>query len=134
VLGYCDVDGESLGSEPNWSVSLNSEYSVPFENTAWYLRGLYKFTGERDNSSGAAGIGAVVDTFDSYQVFNLYTGLRSQDASWDVSLWVKNLFDEEVVLIQNGPDQFDVAASGGSYTQINVLALRSLGMTGRYSF
>jgi outer membrane receptor protein involved in Fe transport len=134
ALGSCDVDGEALGGEPEWSASLNSEYFLAFENTEWYVRGLYKYTGERDNTDASAGIGAVTDQFDEHHVFNLYTGLRSSDYTWDVSLWAKNLFDEEAVVYQEGSDQYDIAFSGGSYTQVNVLPERVIGVTARYNF
>ena len=134
VLGFCDIDGENIGGEPQWSFSLNSEYFVTMENMQWYLRGLLKYKGERDNVDASAGIGAVVDEFDEYTTFNLYTGLRSTDYSWDVSLWAKNLFDEDAVTFQTGSDQYDLALSGGSYTQINVLNERTIGVTARYNF
>ncbi|MCZ6830533.1 MAG: TonB-dependent receptor, partial [Gammaproteobacteria bacterium] len=134
ALGSCDIDGEALGGEPEWSASLNSEYFVPFENMEWYVRGLYKFTGERDNTNASAGIGSVTDEFDEHHVFNLYTGLRSTNHTWDVSVWAKNLFDEEAVTFQQGSDQYDIAFSGGSYTQVNVLPERTIGVTARYNF
>ena len=49
VIGTCDLDGENIGGEPEWSATLNSEYYYPLENTEIYIRGLYKFKGERDN-------------------------------------------------------------------------------------
>ena len=134
VIGSCDVDGEALGGEPEWSASLNSEYFIPFENSEWYIRGLYKFTGERDNTDASAGIGPVTDEFDAHHVFNLYTGLRSTNYTWDISLWAKNLIDEEAVVFQEGSDQYDLAFSGGSYTQVNVLPERTIGVTARYNF
>ncbi len=55
MLGSCDIDGEKLGGEPEWSLSLNSEYAVPIGSMEWYVRGLYKYTGERDNTDASAG-------------------------------------------------------------------------------
>lgn len=137
VIGFCDIDGDAVGGEPEWSLSLRSEFFVPFDSMDWYVRGLYKYTGKRENQDAFAGIGTVTDEFDAHNVFNLYTGLRSNDFVWDVSLWVKNLFDEEALTFQTGPDQFDVALSGvegGAYTQTNVLAERIIGITARYNF
>ena len=134
VLGSCDIDGDNIGGEPKWSFSLNSEYYIPMDNMEWYLRGLLKYKGERDNIDASAGIGPVVDEFNDYTTFNLYTGLRSTDYSWDVSLWAKNIFDEDETTFQTSSDQYDLALSGGSYTQTNILSERVVGVTARYNF
>ena len=134
VLGSCDIDGDKVGGEPEWSFSLNSEYFIPMDNMEWYVRGLFKYKGERDNIDASAGIGPVTDEFDSYSTFNLYTGLRSTDYSWDVSVWAKNIFDEDKTIFQTSSDQYDLALSGGSYTQTNILQERVVGVTARYNF
>ncbi|KAA1194604.1 TonB-dependent receptor [Pseudohalioglobus sediminis] len=135
VLGTCDLDGKPLGGEPEWSISLNSEYFIPLENDSEvYVRGLFKYTDERQNTDASAGLGQVAETFESYQVLDLFVGWRSSDYSWDISLWGKNVFDEDAVTFEQGPDQYDVALSGGSYTQTNILPERVVGVTARYSF
>ncbi len=134
VFGYCDVDGENISGEPEWSFSLNSEYYIPLQSTEFYLRGLYKYTGDRDNQDADAGLGNVTDEFEALHVINGFVGLRSADYSWDVNVWVKNLLDEDEVTWQRGPDQFDIAASGGSYTNQNIFPERSFGLTARYNF
>ncbi len=134
ILGQCDIDGDALGGEPKWSASLNSEFYLPISSMEWYIRGLYKFTGERDNTDASAGNGQVRSKFDEHSIFNLYTGIRSEDYSWDVSVWAKNLFNADKVVFQQGSDQYDLAISGGSYTQTNELPQRTIGVTARYSF
>ncbi|MDG1943744.1 MAG: TonB-dependent receptor [Halioglobus sp.] len=134
VIGSCDIDGQPIGGEPEWSLSLNSEYFYPLESTEVYLRGLFKYTDDRLNTDASAGIGNVRSEFSSYQTLDLFTGLRSNDLSWDLSLWVKNVTDEDSVIYQQGPDQYDIALSGGSYTQTNILRERTFGMTARYNF
>jgi outer membrane receptor protein involved in Fe transport len=134
VLGSCDIGGDSLGGEPELTVSLNSEYFIPFDSMEWYIRGLYKYTDERDNTDASAGIGITRATFEDHHIFNLYTGLRSSDLRWDVSVWAKNLFDSDEVIYEQGPDQYDIAASGGSYTQSNVQTERVIGLTAQYNF
>jgi len=131
VVGACDIDGQPISGEPEWSLSLNSEYFYPLESTEVYLRGLFKYTDDRLNTDASAGIGNVRSEFSSYQTLDLFTGLRSNDFAWDVSLWVKNVTDEDEVIYQQGPDQYDVALSGGSYTQTNILRERTFGMTAR---
>ena len=134
VIGSCDIDGQPIGGEPEWSLSLNSEYFYPLKSTELYLRGLFKYTDDRLNTDASAGIGNVRSEFSSYQTLDLFTGLRSNDFAWDVSLWVKNVTDEDELVYQQGPDQYDIALSGGSYTQTNILRERTFGMTARYNF
>jgi iron complex outermembrane receptor protein len=136
VVGSCDIDGDALGGEPEYSASANSEFYLPIDSLEWYVRGLYKFTGTRDNTDASAGIGAVTDEFDSHNIVNLYTGIRSDDMTWDVSLWVKNLTDSDKETFQQASDQYDIALStnGGNYTQTNIQKERSFGITGRYNF
>lgn len=134
VFGLCDVDGENIGGEPEWSMSINSEYYVPLESSEFYVRGLYKYTGERDNIDASAGVGDVLAEFEDNHNLNLFVGLRSIEVTWDVSVWVKNLLDEDEITFQRASDQFDTTISGGSYTQPNVLAERSFGVTARYNF
>ncbi|MHC4816157.1 MAG: TonB-dependent receptor [Planctomycetota bacterium] len=134
VVGTCDLDGENVGGEPEWSATFNTEYYYPLENTEVYIRGLYKFTGERDNISASAGIGAVTDEFNSYNLVDLFVGWRSSDYTWDVNVFAKNLFDEDELILQDGPDQFDQRFSGGSYTATNILQERTIGLMARYNF
>ena len=134
VVGSCDVDGEDVGGEPEWSATLNSEYYYPLDNTEVYIRGLYKYTGERNNISASAGLGDVTDEFNSYSLFDLFVGWRSSDYSWDVNVFAKNVFDEDEVILQDGSDQYDQQFSGGSYTQTNILQERTVGVMARYNF
>ena len=134
VLGSCDIGGDSLGGEPELTVSLQSEYYLPFGDNEWYIRGLYKYTDDRDNTDASAGLGITRATFEDHHIVNLYTGFRSSDLTWDVALWAKNLFDSDEVIYEQGPDQYDIAASGGSYTQSNIQEERVIGLTARYNF
>jgi outer membrane receptor protein involved in Fe transport len=133
-LGFCDIDGDPLGGEPEWSLSLNSEYYFPLESTEIYLRGLFKYTDDRINTDASAGLGITSDEFESYQTLDLFVGWRSNEFTWDVSVWAKNVTDEDEVIFQRGPDAYDVLLSGGSYTQTNILKERTVGMTARYNF
>lgn len=134
VLGLCDIDGDPISGEPEFSISLNSEYFWNLDDSEVYLRGLYKWSDERLNQEASAGIGDVTETFDSYGTLSLFAGWRSTDYSWDVNLWVKNATDEDIVTFQQGPDQYDTALTGGSYTQTNTLQERTYGFTARYNF
>lgn len=135
VLGSCDIDGEPLGGEPEWSFSVNSEYYFPLADaTEVYVRGLFKYTDDRINTEASAGTYNVQENFKSYQILDMFVGWRAGDYRWDLSVWAKNLTDEDAVVFQQGPDQYDIAISDGSYTQTNTVPERIFGMTARYNF
>ncbi|KZX58992.1 TonB-dependent receptor [Halioglobus sp. HI00S01] len=133
VLGFCDIGGDALGGEPEWSVTANTEYFMPIGSNEWYVRALYKYTDERLNTEASAGITSR-ETFDANHVVNVYAGLRSSDYTWDVNIWAKNLLDSDEVVFEQGHDQFDILYSGGSYLQSNIQTERVIGATVRYSF
>lgn len=89
-VALCDVGGDAIGTSPEWTASVNSEYSIPFDGfmggVEGYGRILYTYTGERDSD---------VNDVDPYHIVNLYLGVREEQ--WNVELFATNLFDEEAV-------------------------------------
>jgi len=134
VLGSCSIDGDAIGGEPEWSASLQSEYAYPLRDTEVYGRVLYKYTGNRINTDASAGIGNVQSKLPSNDLLNLYLGWREGSRRWDVFAWVKNALDEDKVIFQQGPDQYDLFYSGGSYTQTNIMPERTFGVTASLNF
>ena len=130
----CDVGGDRIAGQPQLSVSLNSEYSIPFDSMEWYIRGLYKYTGDRINPTAISGLTNAREKFDSYDTINLFTGIRTNNGQWDVSLWAKNLLDEEALITEVPSDTFDTDASGGSYVNPSMIQERIIGLTARYNF
>ena len=137
----CQSNGRS-GAEPNWSISASSEYTHPLETTELFVRGLYKFTDNRaDDVSGYEVPG--------YGLFDLYTGVRSDDGAWEISLWSKNLFDKEArtALGQSqianattflAPAPGVVVPNGrtvvGDYRVVSVVPERTVGITAKFRF
>jgi len=117
----CSSNGRVAG-EPNWSVSLNSEYVVPFDEFEVFSRGLYKFKDSSANDN--------LDNGDvsSYGVLDLFAGVRDHSGVWEASLWAKNLLDTEAQITRNQLE------AGGNYRQANIIQARTVGVTGKYSF
>lgn len=86
-VALCDVGGDAIGAVPDWTASINSEYSIPFDSFEGYGRVLYTYTGERDCD--------IDDGCDSYSIVNLYLGVRADQ--WSVELFSTNVFDEEAL-------------------------------------
>lgn len=117
-IEFCDLSGQRVGGEPNWSVSLNTEYTIPVSTGDMYFRGLYKLNDARGGTS--------TEGTPAYGVTNLYAGLRANDG-WEVSLWVKNLFDKEAEVQPR-------TLFTGFYNGVSQLPERQVGITGTYNF
>jgi iron complex outermembrane receptor protein len=130
----CDIGGDRIAGQPKLSFSLNSEYSIPLDSVELYVRGLYKYTGDIINSSAISGLTNAREKFDSYDTINLFTGIRANNGQWDVSLWAKNLLDEEALITEIASDTYDIEASGGSYVSPTLIPERTIGLTARYNF
>jgi len=122
-ISTCELGGQRVGDSPNWSVSMSSDYNIPLETVDVFIRGLYKFNGDRQSPSiaGAAGGNG------SYSVLDVFTGVRSKDQLWEVSLWAKNILDKAAET-----KKFTMESSG--YREVAVEAERSLGASLRYNF
>lgn len=100
----------------------------------WGQRALPKYTDHRFNTDASAGIGQVAKDFESYTIQDLFIGWGSSAYTWDVTLWAKNVTDEDAVVFQQGPDQHDIAFSDRSYTQTNTVNEHIFGLTTPYNF
>jgi len=122
-VSTCELGGQRVGDSPNWSLSMSSDYNIPLETVDIFVRGLYKFNGSRQSPSiaGAAGGNG------SYSVLDVFTGVRSKDQLWEVSLWAKNVLDKAAET-----KKFTMESSG--YREVAVEAERSIGASLRYNF
>ncbi len=124
IAASCDVGGDRLGPQPDWSGGLNSEYTIPFSSYEGYVRGLYKFNGEREDAD--------IGNLDSYQTVDLYLGVRSESRQWDIGLFARNLFDEEEIVRATAPGLHRRQPTG--YQSIDVVPQRLMGITASYQF
>lgn len=127
IVPECDIGGERVGIEPNWQVSVNSEYTVPMETVDWFMRGLYNYR------SGAESRFVEDSEVNGYGTLDLYSGIRSKDGDWEISLWAKNLTDEdEITRYYNEETRQGVLGTG--YRAVDSLKGRTIGATLRYNF
>ena len=120
-VASCDVGGRRIGGEPLWSSVLHSEYVWPLAGIDLFARGLYKFTGSRADDDYGNDVPA-------YGVWNLYLGVRDQDATWEVSVWGKNLTDKEA------QSRLPVPLLNTGYNWVQPINPRTLGLTVSYNF
>ncbi|AMB87217.1 TonB-dependent receptor [Pseudomonas agarici] len=90
----CDLSGDRLYNAPEWSVSSGLDYTHPlpygleaYSGLDYSFRSGYYGTLERGEGSYQP----------SYGLTHLRVGLRSQDRTWEVEGWVRNLFDRRYI-------------------------------------
>jgi iron complex outermembrane receptor protein len=124
IAATCDVGGQALGPQPEWQVSLNTEYTLPFSSFEGYIRGLYKYNGDRDDVD--------IDDLDAYQTVDLYVGVRSESRQWDVGVFARNLFDEDEIIRAGAPGLHRRLPTG--YQAVDVVPQRLIGLKATYNF
>lgn len=122
---YCTTD-DRIATTPEWSATLQSQYSFPLFGIEGFVRGLYTYASEERNTSSAF-------RADAYGLLNVYLGVRGADSRWDVTLWAKNALDEDTVL-SRGQSQsaFNVFPTG--YNSVSLTREREIGVTLHYGF
>lgn len=120
-VAKCDIGGNHIGMEPDWSASLSGEYIQPLGDYEGYVRGLYKFTGNRVNDT-------IDEELGSYGIANLYAGIRPNDFSWEVTLFAKNLFDK---VAETTINSYEV---GSDVRIVNLEDERTVGVSVSYNF
>jgi outer membrane receptor protein involved in Fe transport len=129
AIHTCNSDGR-IGDEPNWSASVHSQYTVPMGELEGFVRGLYRFTGNRvdDNikSTGRNG------TTGSYATLNLFMGVRDNAGTWEASVFANNLFDRDAETTKTAEEVMNGMDTG--YRQADIIPERTFGLTARYNF
>lgn len=104
-LGTRSLAGKEVNGAPRWTSHLSGEYQQPLaDNLRAYLRASHAWRastyGDINNS--------IYSRIPAYGLVNLATGLRgsTQGKDWELSFWVRNLFDKHyypaLVAGQNG--------------------------------
>jgi iron complex outermembrane recepter protein len=93
TLSSCKVT-QSSSSAPQWSSVLQSEYRLPITSSlTTFARGQMSVYGNSGNDPTNS-----VDDYKSYQLTNLYLGVRDASGAWEVALYGKNVTGTERVL------------------------------------
>lgn len=124
---------ESISRTPNWNLSVQSEFAAPIsDRTDAFLRGNLVYYPNNPNASQ----GVVIS---NYTMLNLFTGLRSNDGAWEVSLFANNLLNTQQVLsvnpvaVTSSADQL-LGRPASGYQSISYTPRREFGLNVRYAF
>jgi len=121
---YHTISSGRIGTQPNWSATANSTYTLPLGPVDAYMTGLVKYQSSREDDSFANNVGLVA----GYATVNLYVGIRDVNDAWDVTLFARNLFDKNGEVV---PPEVDTTTT---YLQARPNEGRVIGITGKYKF
>lgn len=139
----CTVDGLAANFAPEWSGTVQSEYSFPIQDYDLFVRGQASLYGDSENDETNP-----LDDVDAYGILNLYTGIRDAGGKWEIMLYGNNVTDTERVLSRGASPasvsyqrvdlsmgQAAVGTTGISgFREITMTAPREFGVNLRYSF
>lgn len=135
IVARCSSD-QSISSAPEWSLTLQSEYSHPISNRAdGFIRGLFTYNPENPNNNR----NIVVE---EYGILNMYAGIQSPDGDWEISLFAKNLTNTNSIVSYGDIPPNTVINLGGptsasipiNYRTVAYTARREFGVNLRYAF
>lgn len=87
-----DLSGKRLNGTSPWSANLNATYNGILDNGMnWFARGELAF---KDDVLHLTDLDPLSRS-GSYTLVNASVGISSEDEVWNLSLWGKNLTDEE---------------------------------------
>ncbi|GAB3275744.1 TonB-dependent receptor [Parahaliea aestuarii] len=122
---YCDVDTR-ISSTPKWTAMLQTEYSFELFSNDAYVRALYNYYSEQEDTG-------MDYEADAYGILNVFAGIRGVNSPWEISVWAKNLLDEDT-LLERGQPQTVYGMFPAGYYQVRYVPEREVGITLRYAF
>lgn len=145
-VSQCQFSGPASFT-PKWSANLQSEADFALtQKMDGFVRALATYT--PSNSQDPSN---TFDNTDGYAMLNLFAGVRDPEGRWEVALFAKNIFDEQVVLnsgaasrstnlttLMFGPGGMPIGSANsqftGPYSTVEVLAPREIGVSVRVGF
>ncbi|MCB2066024.1 MAG: TonB-dependent receptor [Erythrobacter sp.] len=133
-VSYCLSNGR-LSEVPDFSMTMNTEVRFPMGNVVPYIGALVSyrpgFMSERVNFD-----------YQDRELVNLFLGLRGEDDSWEISGFVRNVFNQHrITNISLGTTQYSTLLAGvgggvynSGYRTANVMNPREFGVTAAYRF
>ena len=90
--GAQDLSGADLPNSPDWTVNFSADYTIPFTDFDFdgFVRADYFWTDDT-----IYGVDQNPEhVIDSYDILDLYAGIRSKDGRYSAQVFVKNAMDD----------------------------------------
>jgi iron complex outermembrane receptor protein len=137
TLSQCSGVNRSSAVTPKFSANIQSEFDFDVgPKMDGFVRGLYSFFGSTQGS-----LDNPYDDVGAYGLLNLYAGIRDKDGRWEISVFGKNITQEQKILSVDASlvsTSVQVLATGTNqtspYRAITVTAPREFGITARIAF
>ena len=129
-----DLAGEQLNHSPEWSGFVSATWADEFAGWQWYVRGEWSYQDDQNFfPDGDPDLMA-----DDYQLFNASLGITSPNSDWNLTLWGKNIGDEEYLETasrnrDNTQPTINPTTNSEGY-RVTPGPERTYGLTVRYSF
>ena len=134
-----DLTGDRNHFSPQWQLSLVAEWSdrIPVHGLGWFVRGEYQYVSGQN--VGADTNQAPQTMQPGYDIVNARLGLRGADDGWEISGFVRNVFDQDycqVIFIQALATTLSLVdpVTGGGMQRCVVGAPRVWGVEASYRF
>ena len=131
--------GGPTSFQPRFGAAVHADYAQPInDRITGVVRGLATIAGATPYNPGNP-----YDKQKAYALFNIYAGVRAPNSSWEATLFVTNLFNNQTRLATYGGNINATTAQGAvaptsnvpsAYTYVGVTPPREFGMTLRYAF
>lgn len=130
-VSYCLSNGR-MAEVPDFSLTANTEIRVPMDSVTPFLRGLFTyrpgFYSEQVNYD-----------YQDRELLNLFLGVRAADSRWELTLFAKNVLNQQrITNISLGNATVGTATGNvpfdSGYRLVNVTNPREFGLTGNFKF
>ena len=136
-VSFC-TRNDRISETPDFALSANSEYAIDVGNLQPFIRGLVNYRGGFYSQLASY-------HYDAYTNANIYLGVRNRTSGWDLTIFVKNVFDTTQIRSVSNDGNLQVATSTttrrgtptpflSNYRAVYTAAPREFGLTGRVEF
>lgn len=125
------LTSDRLAAAPPFSMTINGEVKKPLGDLTAFLRGSFSLLPAYNSQLVRA-------RAPGQERLDLFTGLTGPDGRWEISLWAKNVFNQQVARRAIGANELTLQTVDGplssGYRRVVSTVPRELGVTARMNF
>jgi iron complex outermembrane receptor protein len=128
-VSYCPRN-DRIAEVPDFNLTANTEIRFPVGDLVPFVRALFTYRPSFYSNN-------VAFDYDSRELLNLYLGLRDSEDRWEVNVFAKNVFDQQVITnisLGNLTQTTSSTPFDSGYRGINMTLPREYGITAKYNF